>query len=462
MQKQPRGYGPRCGWRALLIAIVLGVIAPSGEVRGHEIINHQTIMDFAGAKAASLPTPLTFTAAQITRMHDGSGDEDSNSRPLNHAFNPLTGATFPLGSMNARDTAAIRWSSMSNAFFLGNLDGGDDVGAWHFLGRTSHLLQDMTSPLHSLAIEHLQPTCQFEKYWQTNDTSLRSALANIGGPLQSTELDPKATERLDSFSASRLTDRFNNSSPNKNNDDPRGWLEVMVWITYFRTTFWSEVRMSSSTGNGTATASLTTTTAFSDGTVNSQPNALHTMFGDGNVRWINNFVGDDYYEITDRNGNVFRFMSFTDVDDWAACGEAPSHEGWSYGQKDSSMRVNGSDDDDDGVRITGRFWFDLRELGRDTSGAFNRYCYPRFYPNGNPMAEQMLQYLGNTLDPLAVRYNAGLLGLANRRVTVQTAGSIGANGFALDRKDNFGNPNAAGPYFNAGGAGSNFFFVAKS
>ena len=320
----------------------------------HEIINHQTIMDYAGQKAAALPTPLIFGTTQTTRMHEGAADEDSGARPLNHAYNPMTGGTFPLGTMNARDTAAIRWSSMSNAFFFGNLDGGDDSGAWHFLGRTSHLLQDMTSPLHSLAIKHLEPTCQFEKYWQTNDLSLRSALATIGGPLQSSTLDPKAVEKLDALTTARLQDRFNNSSPNKNNDDPRGWLEVMVWITYFRSTFWGEITMSSSIGNGTATASSTTSTTFSDGTIGAQANALQTMFGSGNVRWVNNFIGDDYYEITDRSGNVFRFMSFTDVDDWAACGEAPSHDGWSYGQKDSSIRINGSDDDDDSVRVTGR------------------------------------------------------------------------------------------------------------
>jgi hypothetical protein len=428
----------------------------------HEIINHQTIMDYAGQKAAALPTPLIFNATQTSRMHEGAADEDSGTRPLNHAYNPMTGATFPLGAMNARDAAAIRWNSMSNAFFVGNLDGGDDVGAWHFLGRTSHLLQDMTSPLHSLAIEHLEPVCQFEKYWQTNDLSLRTALTSIGGPLQSSTLDPKAIERLDAFTTARLQDRFNNSSPNKNNDDPRGWLEVMVWITYFRSTFWGEVTMSSSIGNGTATASSTAPTTFSDGAVGLQANTLQTMFGSGNVRWINNFIGDDYYEITDRNGNVFRFMSFTDVDDWAACGEAPSHDGWSYGQKDSSIRVNGSDDDDDAVRVTGRFWFDLRELGRSTSGSFNRYCYPPFYPNGNSMTEHLIQYLGNTLDPLAVRYNAGLLGLANRRVTVQTADETPANGFSWSRKDNFGNPNNAAAAFNTGSEGSNFFFVAKS
>src|SRR5205085_9310779 len=63
-------------------------------VAGHEIINHQTIMDYAGSKAAALPTPLNFSATQSTRMHEGAGDEDSGSRSLNHAYNPMTGGTF--------------------------------------------------------------------------------------------------------------------------------------------------------------------------------------------------------------------------------------------------------------------------------------------------------------------------------------------------------------------------------
>lgn len=298
----------------------------------------------------------------------------------------------------------------------------------------------------------------FEQYWGTSagDSSLRSTLSSIGGPLHSSVLDAKATERLDSFSAQRLQDRFNNNSPDKNTDDPRGWVEVMAWITYFRATFWGEVTMGSSSGNGTATSSTTSSNTFSDGTVSSQVNVLHTMFGNGNVRWINaSFFGDDYYEITDLDGNVFRWMNASEIDDWSSCGR-----NWAAGQRDSSVHSAFIEDDGDNVRITGRFWFDLRELGKDNSGTTNRYCSPRFYPNGDAMTEHLHQYFGNYLDPLAVRYNAGLLGLANRPVTVKTADSTQANGFYWGRKDNFGNPNSA--LFDVGSAGSNFFFVAKS
>jgi hypothetical protein len=459
------GGGLIPGWYVLLL------LSFSPSAPGHERNTHQTIADYAAQKAASLPTPVNFTTSQRALLQQGAYDEDNLTplpRPRDHGFNPITDSGFVgngwFGS-TARNAIVDRWNSMTSAFVNGNFDGGDNAGAWHFLGRASHLMQDMTSPLHSMAVWHdgvVNPVCQFEGYWSTNDASLRTTLSSIGGPLHSSTLDAKATERLDSFTATRLQDRFNNSSPNKSSDDPRGWVETMVWATYFRATFWGQVTMGDSVFlqnvNGPATSATTTSTTFSDGTVGSQVNVLESMFGNGNVRWINNYIGDDYYEITDRLGNVFRFMSFTDIDDWAACGEAPSHDGWAYGQRDASIRANGDDDDSDNVRVTGRFWFDLRELGKSTSGTVNRYCYPRFYPNGDSMTEHLHQYFGNYLDPLAVRYNAGLLGLANRRVTVNTADSTPANGFSWGRRDNFGN----GLFFNAASDGSNFFFVAKS
>jgi hypothetical protein len=178
---------------------------------------------------------------------------------------------------------------------------------------------------------------------------------------------------------------------------------------------------------------------------------------DGHVQWVAGFT-DNYYEVTDRSGHIFRFMSWTDIDDWAPCGPSSSHGGWAYGQQDSSIRVGGSDDDDRGVKLTGRFWFDTRELGKDTSGSYNRDCYPNYYPDGTSMTDHLHQYYGKYLYPLSVRYNAGLLGLANRRVTVRTADATQANAFSCGRMDNYGN----GPSFDAGTSGRHLYFVAKS
>jgi len=443
---------------ATIGALVLAVCLNPQSTVAWEQTNHQTIVDYAAQKATALTTPLSLSVAKRSLLQQGAYDEDDDGRPVNHAYNPMTDAGFPLGG-TARNEIATRWIQMTGAFSSGNYDGGDNSGAWHYLGRVSHLMQDMGSPLHSLAIEHLSPSCQFELYWKNNDPALRTILSSIGGPLQSSVLDPKATEKLDSFTATRLQDRFNSGSPNKNNDDPRGWVEVMAWHSYFRATFWGQVTMGANSGNGLATSSTTTATPFSDGAVAAQVNALHTMFGNGNVRWINSFIGDDYYEITDRNGSVFRYMSATDIDDWSACGHdgGDVNDGWAYGQKDSSIRANGGDDDDDGVRVTGRFWFDLRELGKNTSGTANRYCFPVSYPDGSSMSDHLHQYFGSYNGPLAVRYNAGLLGLANRRITVASSDSVAAT-FSLGRADNFGN----GPNFTSDSTGSNFYFVAKS
>jgi len=420
---------------------------------------HETLMDSAGSKAGGLPTPLAFTSQQSTLLRQGAYDEDFGTRSFNHGYNPLVDAGFPVATMTARTAAADRWSSMADAFVSGNLDGGDGSGAWHFLGRASHLLQDMTAPMHVFGVDHAGllgdpyalPACRFENFWQNSDLALRSILASIGSPLDSSTLDAKASERLDAFTLQRLYYRFSNSCPNRNSDDVRGWLEVVAWISYFRASYWGEVMLGNSGSSGAATTASTTSTTFSDGTVSPKPNVLHTMFN-GHVQWIAGFT-DNYYEITDRNGFTFRWMSWSDIDDWSACGRS-----WGNGQQDSSLRASGSEDDSRGARITGRFWFDTRELGKSSSGSLNRYCFPNYYPDGTPMTDHLHQYYGYQLYPLAVRYNAGLLGLANRRVTVKTADPTQANNFLWGRRDNFGN----GPTFNTAFSGAHFYFAAKS
>jgi hypothetical protein len=449
--------------------------SPSGqEIQTEEIEplhasnpTHQTLMDFAMSKAASLESPLNFTSIQQARMSEGAKDEDGWDlipplpRYRNHGYNPLTDTGFVgdnwLGT-TARNESVTRWNSMSNAFSSGQFDGGDGVGAWHYLGRVSHFLQDMSAPLHALGTYWHALGCQFENFWAINDSLLSSILNSIGGPLHSGEpLPSEATSRLDSFTLERLQYRYNNNCPHKNNDDVQGWIEVLAWTTYFRATFWGEIIFGSSGSSGPATFSQTTGTTFDDGYVGAKTNTLNTMFN-GNVQWIASGFPfyDNYYEITDRNGNVFRYMSYTDIDDWSSCGR-----NWVNGQKDSSKRFPtslGPDDEDErGARVTGRFWFDTCELGKNNSGSYNRRCYPNKYPNGDSMNDDLHLYYGKYGYPLTVRYNAGLLGLANRRAMVNT--NYGqANGFTLSRKDNFGN----GPTFNASTRNSHFYFVAKS
>jgi PKD repeat protein len=425
---------------------------------GWNELSHQTMMDYAMAKAAELNPPLYFSGTPYTRMHEGAADEDNPStRSLDHAYNPMTDGMFPLASMTARDAAYDRWTNMITAFLTGNYDGGDGVGAWHYLGRASHLVEDLTSPLHVFALQHAVPSCQFEAYWQNNDPYLRTLLTGIGSPLACNTLDAKSTEKLDTFSAQRLQYRFNNSCPHKDSDDIRGWSEVVAWTTYFRTTFWGEIVFVNNGSSGVATAPLTTGTTFTDGYVDAQTNTLHAMFPN-NVRWVATWY-DNYYEITDKNGDAFRWMSWTDVDDFASCGTTDlSAGGWAAGYQDSSKLAVGSSNDGSGARTTGRFFFDLRELGKSTSGTANRYCYPFNYPDGTTMTSHLHQYFGGSLSPLVTRYLAGLLALANRCVTVKTLDSIAADNFNWSRRDNFAN----GPTFSTGAAGSNFYFVVKS
>jgi hypothetical protein len=425
---------------------------------GWDTGSHQTMMDYAMSKSAELNPALGFAGTAYTRMHEGAADEDNPStRSLDHAWNPMTDGMFPLASMTARDAAYDRWTNMASAFVAGNFDGGDGAGAWHYLGRASHLVQDLTSPLHVFAIQHAVPTCQFEAYWQTNDPSMRTLLTAIGAPLTSSALDAKCTEKLDTFSASRLQYRFNHNCPHRDNDDIRGWSEVVAWTTYFRTTFWGQLVFGASGSSGLATAPLTTGTTFTDGYVEAQTNTLHAMFPN-NVRWVAGFL-DNYYEITDKTGDVFRWMSWTDIDDFAPCGTTDlGAGGWSAGYQDSSKLAAGSSNDDSGARTTGRFFFDLRELGKSTSGTANRYCYANNCPDGTAMSGHLHQYFGAALAPLLVRYNAGLLGLANRRVSIKTLDTVAADNFTWSRRDNFAN----GPAFTAGATGSNFYFVARS
>jgi len=423
-------------------------------VFGHGTLTHQTLMDFAVAKAVEWNPPLQIPGAFSNRLREGAYDEDNGTRSLDHAYNPLTDGKFPLASMTACEAAADRWTSMLPAFVTGNLDGGDGSGAWHFLGRASHLVQDMTSPLHVFAIEHATVSCKFEDYWQANDVWLRTLLPHIGGPLHCNTLDAKATEKLDAFSEQRLQHRFQNSCPHKDADDIRGWSEVIAWITYFRSTFWGEIVFADDGSSGLATTPFTTGTTFSDGYVGPQTNTLHVMFPN-NVRWIAAWY-DNYYEITDKNGYVFRWMSWTDVDDFCSCGSTdPGSGGWGAAQQDSSKLVVGSQNDSPGAQTTGRFFFDLRELGKNQSGNYNRYCFPNRYSDGTTMAGHLHDYFGEFLHPLLVRYQAGLLALANRRVTVNTVDGIPASSFTWSRRDHFGN----GPSFSAG---TNFYFAAKS
>jgi len=416
---------------------------------------HKTLMDYAVDKAksdSSLHLPISGTMSSRgsawSRMWEGAEQEDiigeiqgETVRSKEHAYNPLINRGFLEGTMNygtARDRSLSIWDDRMIPYFREGYLYQEETtsqagGSWQQLGRVSHLLQDMTSPLHVFANLHLLYVwpCMYEGYWAQNQDYLKnSILSSVGSPLYTDgSLPSEATAKLDSYTGQRLQYWFGSSANNGNGpvgcphrsvNDVRGYLEVLSWITYFRCTFWGEVKFGTSGSSGYATTATTTGTTFNsypgDSTlyVGSKTNTLNTMFP-SSVYWIASW-DDNYYEIIDRKGNSFLWMSWSGIDDWSACGRtADGAGGWASGHKDSSIRVSGSDDDSSGARITGRFWFDTRELGKDE---YNHYLYPSYYPDGTTMVDNLYLYYGKTLFPLTVRYNAGLLGMANRELAV--------------------------------------------
>jgi hypothetical protein len=408
-----------------------------GIVPLHARDTHKILMGRAVTRAGTSPISLSFTSTQRSRMLEGSRDEDNFDGVLprfrNHFYRPLdnTGLVFVGYEYDtARDVSTTRWNSMSSAFQNGQYTGGDGVGAWHYLGRISHLLQDMTAPLHVLNISH-KDGCNYEEWYKT-----RTIPSDTGSPLFSdSPLPSEATHRLDPFTVNRLQYWYNSNAsssggpigcPNKGNNDVRGYLEVLAWITYMRTTIWGEVTFGQS-GNGpeSATSSHTRGTQFSDGYIGPQENALHNMFPN-RVVWHRHWslgTFDDRFEIEDRKGEVYYWKSWRNTaDTWFPAD-------WGTDRMDGSKLI-GSSDNARGARTIGRFWFDTRTIEGNINGD---QVYPWAFPSGARMTgTSLFQYYANYLFPLTVRYNAGLIGLANRQVNVRTA-SGSARWFSFSR-----------------------------
>ncbi len=452
----------------------------------HGPYTHTTFADYAMAKAKAdglpmegdLADPLEQRGLAWQRLHEGAEQEDQIFatvsgeviRQREHAYNPMTNKGFNVLGIQfgtARDRALSIWNdSLVNAFAMGDLyteeigSSGQLGGGWQLLGRVSHLLEDLTAPLHGLAIQHVYPGCKFEDTWKTSGLVLNGILDAALGEQQDilysdSALPAEALIGLDEFSRTRLEYWLNSAAENaggpigcpyRTGDDVRGYLEVLSWISYFRTTVWGEVwfnkdeASSDSQGNATS-AGILEEAVFADVTVPAgTPNALHAMF-EGKVKWRDAW-NDNYFTLECANGNVLYWMKVFNTDEWGACD-------WSDNRCEGS-KVYGGDHDDQDARTVGRFWFDTREIGPGQA-VFQRY------PDGSTLGKDMYNYYADVLFPLTVRYNAGLINLANRRLTVKAASGM-ATGFQWSRADNFGN----GPLFEASPDGSDFYFVAKS
>ena len=140
---------------------------------------------------------------------------------------------------------------------------------------------------------------------------------------------------------------------------------------------------------------------------------------------------------------------------------------------DNSWRISGVGEYEAELNIDD-WWPEVGELGtvvfdgRDAVGYFYVYTtynedhdpngpatsYPERWPNGeaNSTRQTFAEYLGEVLIPVAVRYNRGLLNLANRHVRISAM--PGSAFVELNRQDNLGNGGGT-----AGSAGLARYFV---
>jgi len=422
-----------------LAAATLSIILIIDNALGHSRPIHQDLADLA-MRCAEREQGTWLPSTYRNLLLDGSWQEDyiapfyneddpvtGGIKTRNHGYNPITNSTggiFLWGLGNrATDYSITLWEEMRSHFRDGQIESGhnpwnsEDLSAYHWLGRTCHLIQDMTTHPHI----HPQNIDPFEhKYFEDWENSIFHG--DLGGyisdslsPLQPTDsLPSEATAKLDTWSKSRLQSKTFYSN------GVASFLEVVARITYFRTTFWGEVEFVNDTydgSSGDATQENTREATFSDGTVPgySYKNTLRTMFGAGNVRYRNSWT-DDWFEITDANGQPHTWKGVGD-DEWFPCAGST---------RDGSV-TTGSDPTNEGVRTVGRFHFVRADEVK-----------PLKYPDGTGFYYPSLGYSYTKYAWQAgVRYNAGLILAANQRLRVTS--TPGSTGVALSRTDNLGN-----------------------
>jgi len=374
-----------------------------------------------------------------SREEDGEGIDTSlladPCRTQHHGYNPITGVTGGVftcevdaactsGSpTTARARARVLWNAMDAAFQAGNFDGGDGVGAYHYLGRVLHMLQDMTSFVHvhpgaesgtCAAAVTLEPSIEalehkdFEDEEENHvedptsklycaDWDCSSWLSPLGPVYPTDPLPAVATEKLDDFSRERL------ESASFTSDEVEDFVDAVARVTYFRGTFWGQVTFGQHSGtsaSGPATSGMTDEVDFDDGThVLSHPNTLQTMFGAGSVSWHYNLIGDDYYEIVDKANHTHRWSETLGVDEeWFPCnGDTP----------DGHVLKGGSDPMAEGVRTIGRFFF---ANAYDGPNSTSDPVVPRYYPDGSAFGMKNLgEYISYYAMSAGVGYSAGLI-----------------------------------------------------
>jgi HEAT repeat protein len=104
---------------------------------------------------AVLNSPF-YTARDARDTAEGTVDEDIGARPINHFYNPVTGLnTMPARRMDAVVRSEEYWRRARLLWRHGPRNG--PIGAAQMLGRSMHMLQDMTSPAHVHDDPHVPP-----------------------------------------------------------------------------------------------------------------------------------------------------------------------------------------------------------------------------------------------------------------------------------------------------------------
>ena len=391
-----------------ICVIVLVFVCSECVVEAHSDSVHQELASGAMELANEAWGSDWLPEEWKTEINDGSWQEDYRPpehspetdplgyfcRTKNHAYNPITNSTGGIfwdayflcpegGWLTAREYAEDLWADMLSA---GSPVGGDGIGAYHYLGRCCHLLQDMSS------FPHIHPN----DIWELEHSSFEgeeagefaNGISRGDTPLMPTDpLEWVTTDNLDGFSSCRLS-----SKPFASND-VGSFIEIVARITYFRSTFWGEVIFRNDTtlpSEGGATDEYTAETTFGDSaTAGAEINTLRTMFGEPNIRYVND-LDDDYFVIEDRQGHTLTWESSFD-EEWHPC---------TGDTIDGCITVGGEDPVDQDVRTTGRFMFKEPYYP----------VVPQNYPNGERFNSGNLGYYMSLYSMRAgSAYNAGLL-----------------------------------------------------
>jgi len=377
--------------RCFLIVFLLTTVALGHKGEVHDLIARDAI-DVASDLG------IQFGPEDIERFADGSVDEDVYHseevfpRFAAHHYNPHTGSgmVFVLDFATAKARASGMWTDEVLPSFTdpSNRSAGDGQGSFHYLGRVSHLLQDMAAPPHTHApkghgpdplwpLPNIDPWySDFEEYWRSNLSLFPHVEGSDTALLPSSGIPVNRTwnTKMDSYSWSEMRTRIGTQE-----DSIEGFMDTVAWITYFHSSFYGEFE------DSTSDAAPPTT---SQGSGADNTNTLDTMFGN-RIKYSGGLLEDDYWVI-DGIGWYDKFdLSFND---WWPC-----------------------DDDTVGSvfsgRITGRFYIYQTWGNSDAPSGDGLSCYPDAWPNGeiNSSNKVYARYYGDVLHPLVARYNAGLL-----------------------------------------------------